>query len=117
MDSSGKPIASSDLINRMNKQMGSPDTVRAVGANSLPSFTDRQRIEKHRKRIGSYKDSTLGRAKPSPADVAQLSTMKGSATLQAGDSSGSPVQKVETGQNRPSSGFQEPASRRHHPLS
>ena len=114
MGQDGKPIAPRELLERLSKQMGAPSTVKAVDSSSV-SFSDRKKLEKNRKIIRPYKDSKLGRGQGMTDEVKRYGISVVSGDSDGGPAEGASLKPVDTGQNRQSAGFQEPASRRHDP--
>lgn len=113
MDANGKPMMSRELLQRLTAV--DPPTVSAVGVSAQSSqpqsFAQRRRSEFDRKRVAAYRQSSLG-AQHFRTEIDPVSHRRPSPTPSQPQDG---PQRVETGQNRPSAGFQEPPSRRYDP--
>ncbi|MDO4773603.1 MAG: hypothetical protein Q4A37_00540 [Candidatus Saccharibacteria bacterium] len=85
----------------------------AGNAAQPQSFAQRQRLERQRKLVGSYQQSTLGVQNYKEEVGAAGSTTR--SRLATPPQSTDTPERIDTGQNRPSAGFKEPPSRGYNP--
>jgi len=106
-----KPPMSRGLLKRL--MGGNPVSKGLSSQQSHQSFAERQKIDKNRQLIRSYRDSKLGQQtsmKPNSVDLKSDELIADARSAEK-----TPPKRIETGQNRPSAGFQEPPSRRYNP--
>lgn len=125
MDASGKPIASRELLERMIRDQSIPAGKRdeVATAQTVQSFEARMQLEKNRALVRGYKDSKLGMQTVRAEEVRQMGMEIGYGRKKKRptfnkpkDTGGTPNNRVDSGQNRPSAGFQEPPSRNYNPF-
>ncbi|OYX41600.1 hypothetical protein B7Y94_04760 [Candidatus Saccharibacteria bacterium 32-49-12] len=112
MDSQGKPEMSRELVERLmrNPQQGGESAYGHKVWGPAPTPSDRVRQRK-------YRDSMLGSGHSLRQFGAEIGLVDRRSNHRKAKKDASPDGRVSTGQNRPSSGFQEPTRRGYDPYS
>ncbi|MDO4712385.1 MAG: hypothetical protein Q4B05_00535 [Candidatus Saccharibacteria bacterium] len=111
MDANGKPRMSRQLLQRL-MDCGQPPAVKATQVSATPQAFQQRRWQEangNRQHVGNYRRSSLANQSYIRRPGGEISADRRSDT--AGGQQGVLRERINSGVNRPSAGFQEPPSR------
>lgn len=111
MQNNQKPIMSRELLQRVGGSI-QPQPTQPTTQSQL-TFAKRAHIEQNRQHIGRYGESLVG-SQPLRAEVRQMGTEMGKRRMGKGQPARQ-LNRMNSGQNRPSAGFCEPPARQYNP--
>lgn len=120
MDAQGKPRMSRELLQRLAKPQQLTQPVGSQGSAQMrQSFAERKQVEQNRRIVHSYQESHLGTRSFRSSDVRQMGSELGRPrrrpSTDTSSAKGGVVNRIDSGQNRPSAGFKEPPARGYNP--